>query len=118
MSEVAKCFGRNLLSRRKQTGFSQEELGFRAGLHRTEVSLLERGTRIPRIDTVVKLAGALEISPSDLLDGMAWNPGTTTEGRFIETAVPGLGLVTRRFEIERHGGGTSPREDGCSEIAD
>jgi hypothetical protein len=59
---------------------------------------------VPRVDTLVKLASALEISPSDLLEGMVWSPASTTEGRFIETAVPGLGLVHRRFEVERHGG--------------
>ncbi len=62
---------------------------------------------MPRIDTAIKLAGALDISPCDLLDGMVWTPGSTTEGRFIETTVSGLGLVTRRFEVERNG------EGGC-----
>jgi len=44
----------------------------RAGLHRTEVSLIERGERVPRLDTIVKLAGALEMEPCALLVGMAW----------------------------------------------
>lgn len=44
----------------------------RAGLHRTEVSLVERGERLPRLDTIVKLAGALEEEPCELLRGMAW----------------------------------------------
>lgn len=101
----ADRFAQNLRRYRRRAGLSQEQVGFRADLHRTEISLLERGARIPRIDTVVKLAGALEISLPDLLDGMVWTPGSTTEGRFIETAVPGLGLVTRRFEVERHGRG-------------
>jgi transcriptional regulator with XRE-family HTH domain len=50
----------------------QEKLALLAGLHRTEVSLLERGGREPRIGTVLKLAGPLEVSPNDLLDGLAW----------------------------------------------
>lgn len=103
MLEVRRQFGENLTRCRKTAGISQEELGFRAALHRTQIGVLERGARLPRIDTLVKLAGASEISPCDLLDGMVWKPGTTTEGRFIETAVPGLGLVTRRFEVERNG---------------
>jgi len=107
VSEVSALFAENLLRLRKEAGFSQEDLGLRAALHRTEISLLERGTRIPRIDTLVKLAGALEIAPCDLLEGIVWRAGTATEGRFIETAIPGLGLVTRRFEVERHGGGGS-----------
>jgi transcriptional regulator with XRE-family HTH domain len=37
----------------------------------TEVGLLERAERMPRIDTLVKLAAALSIPPSDLLKGIA-----------------------------------------------
>lgn len=62
VTEVAKRFGENLVRCRKRTGFSQEALGLRASLNRTEISLLERGTRVPRIDTLVKLAAALEVS--------------------------------------------------------
>jgi transcriptional regulator with XRE-family HTH domain len=102
---VAQQFGANLVRCRKRAGFSQEELGSLASLHRTAIGLLERGARMPRIDTLIKLATALEVPPSDLLDGMVWKPGTTTEGRFIDTSVAGLGLVTRRFEVERHGDG-------------
>jgi transcriptional regulator with XRE-family HTH domain len=101
---IARQFGANLLRARKRAGLSQEETAVRASLHRTEIGLLERGERTARIDTLVKLAGGLDISPCDLLDGMVWTPGSTTEGRFIETVVPGLGLVTRRFEVE-HGRG-------------
>jgi transcriptional regulator with XRE-family HTH domain len=60
----------------------QEELGFRASLHRTEIGELERGVRLPRIDTVVKLAGALSVPPGDLLKGVAWSPGRERLGRF------------------------------------
>jgi len=55
----------------------------RAGLHRTEIGLLERGARIPRIDTLLKLAAALDIDPSKLLDGINWMPGESLPGRFI-----------------------------------
>jgi transcriptional regulator with XRE-family HTH domain len=104
--DCARRFGENLVRCRKQAGLSQEALGERANLHRTAIGLLERGARVPRIDTLVKLAAALEVSPHDLLDGMVWKPGTKTDGRFIDTAVMGLGLVTRRFEVERHGDGS------------
>lgn len=80
--DVAACFAENLVRCRKRADLSQEALGVRASLHRTEISLLERGTRIPRIDTLVKLAGALSISPCDLLDGIAWRPGSASVGGF------------------------------------
>lgn len=73
--DIAARFGRNLLGCRKRAGISQEELGVRASLHRTQVGLLERGGRLPRIDTLAKLAGALGVPASELLDGIAWRPG-------------------------------------------
>jgi transcriptional regulator with XRE-family HTH domain len=80
---VAERFGENLLRCRRGVGVSQEELGFRAGLHRTEIGQLERGVRLARIDTLVKLAGALSVPPGDLLKGLAWKPGKTRPGRFL-----------------------------------
>lgn len=82
---VAKRFGANLARCRKRVGISQEELGFRASLHRTEVGQLERGVRLARIDTLVKLAGALSIDPGDLLDGLSWEPGETVSGSFTDS---------------------------------
>jgi transcriptional regulator with XRE-family HTH domain len=80
--DVAARFGQNLARCRKQAGMSQEELGIRASLHRTEIGILERGARCPRIDTLVKLAGALAVPPAELLEGIAWRPGGTTTGEF------------------------------------
>jgi len=83
--EVARRFGDNLVRCRKRAGLSQEELGFRASLHRTQVGILERGARSPRIDTLVKLAGALDVSVDELLDGIAWRPGSARLGGFQAT---------------------------------
>jgi transcriptional regulator with XRE-family HTH domain len=80
--DVAARFGENLILYRRRANLSQEELGFRASLHRTEIGQLERGVRLARIDTLIKLAGALSIPPGDLLKGIAWTPGGTRVGRF------------------------------------
>jgi transcriptional regulator with XRE-family HTH domain len=80
--DLALAFGRNLLRARRRASLSQEEVTIRAGLHRTEVSQLERGHRVPRIDTLVKLAGALEVPPGELLEGISWLPGHLAEGAF------------------------------------
>lgn len=61
---------------------SQEELGTLAQLHRTEIGMLEHGTRLARVDTLMKLAGALEISPSELLEGIHWTAAPRDEGFF------------------------------------
>lgn len=83
MVNVAERFAENLLIHRRRAGLSQEALGFRAEVHRTEIGQLERGHRLPRIDTVVKLAGALGIDPALLLAGIVWAPGEPTSGRLV-----------------------------------
>jgi transcriptional regulator with XRE-family HTH domain len=69
-------FAVNLRKARQAKKVSQEELGFRCELHRTEISLLERGGREPRLGTIVKLAGALDVTPEDLCSGISWNVKT------------------------------------------
>jgi transcriptional regulator with XRE-family HTH domain len=89
---VLSQVGKNLLRHRKRRGLSQENLAIHASLHRTEIGLLERGERIPRVDTLIKLAGALGISPGELLDGISWEPGYRQPGQFEASAredVPG-----------------------------
>jgi transcriptional regulator with XRE-family HTH domain len=67
-------FAANLRHARTKVGISQEELGHRCDLHRTEISLLERAGREPRLSTIVKLAGSLETTPAELCAGIAWQP--------------------------------------------
>ena len=81
--EVARRFGENLRRLRKGAGISQEELGLRCSLHRTEIGLLERGARVPRIDTLIKIASGLGVRiDCKLLDGISWTPATTEAGGF------------------------------------
>jgi transcriptional regulator with XRE-family HTH domain len=79
---VAFRFGQNLRRCRQLAGLSQEELGERAELHRTEVGRLERGDRIPRIDTLLRLAGAMAIRPEELVEGIHWAPVQARHGAF------------------------------------
>ena len=80
--DIAARFGDNLARCRRRADLSQDELSVRASLHRTEVSQLERGLRLPRIDTLVKLTASLEVSADELLAGIAWDPGDTRVGKF------------------------------------
>jgi transcriptional regulator with XRE-family HTH domain len=61
-------FADNLRQQRLQQGLSQEALGHAAGLHRTEISLLERARRDPRLTTISRLARALKIPAATLLN--------------------------------------------------
>jgi transcriptional regulator with XRE-family HTH domain len=74
MDAKRKRFAANLNGARKASGISQEELGARTGMHRTEVSLLERGGREPRLGVLLKLAAALETTVEALCAGISWTP--------------------------------------------
>jgi transcriptional regulator with XRE-family HTH domain len=80
--DFVEVFAANLVRCRKLVSISQEELGFRASLHRTEIGMLENAERLPRIDTLVKLCGALQVEPSVLLKGLSWEAGETRVGHF------------------------------------
>jgi transcriptional regulator with XRE-family HTH domain len=80
--DIAGQFGDNLARVRREADLSQDELSVRASVHRTEISQLERGLRVARIDTLIKLAASLEASPAELLAGIAWTPGESRRGSF------------------------------------
>ena len=65
--DIRTVLAKNLKRIREERGYSQEDLAFRADLHRTYVSGVERGVRNPTIVIVQKLAEALEVEAKDLL---------------------------------------------------
>ena len=73
-------FGANLLRVRQARRLSQESLAELAGIQRTQITHIENGRREPRVLTLVRLAGALEVDVSILLEGIAWKPGGPGHG--------------------------------------
>jgi transcriptional regulator with XRE-family HTH domain len=72
VEEIRKQFAANLRAARERSGLSQEALAEACQLHRTEISLLERCKRSPRLETLVILARGLELgSPGELLKGIS-----------------------------------------------
>ena len=61
-----RAFGAAVRLRREELGLSQEALGYKAHVHRTYVSDVERGARNPTVKVIWKLAVALETEPSTL----------------------------------------------------
>lgn len=71
MESVREQFAANLRRHRTRVGLSQEALADVCDLHRTEISLLERCKRSPRLETIVILSRGLELSsPAELLEGI------------------------------------------------
>ena len=65
--DIRRQVGRNLKRIRKERGWSQEELAFESGLHRTYISGIERGIRNPTITVIYKIADALGTEPEALV---------------------------------------------------
>jgi transcriptional regulator with XRE-family HTH domain len=90
LNGLRRRFGENLIRLRSRVDLSQEETAERAGLHKTEISLLERGLRLPRLDTVIKLAGAIEAEPCELLTGMVYRAGRVKRGEWVRRGASAL----------------------------
>jgi transcriptional regulator with XRE-family HTH domain len=87
---VSDRFGENVLRIRQARKLTQESLAAMARIHRTQITLIETGRRQPGIETVVRLAGALEVSPGSLFDGIRWDLGS---GEFVVADPPELPRV-------------------------
>jgi transcriptional regulator with XRE-family HTH domain len=61
-------FGQKMKRARTRKAISQEALADRAGLHRTYISDIERGTRNVSLLNIQKIAKALRVKPSSLLE--------------------------------------------------
>ena len=66
--DIIRVFADNLKRYRVERGLSQEHLAELCGLHRTYISDIERGTRNVSLENVQRLALALELAPSKLLE--------------------------------------------------
>jgi transcriptional regulator with XRE-family HTH domain len=66
--DVRNRLAKNVRLLRRRKGWSQEAFAEEAGLHRTYISDLERGSRKPTITVVDKLATALGVTVGQLLD--------------------------------------------------
>lgn len=65
---VMITFGRNVQIARQTLNISQEELAFRAGLHRTYIGMVERAERSISLQNAKKIADALNLTLDSLLE--------------------------------------------------
>lgn len=85
---LGERFARNLFAARRRAGLTQKQLAERAGMHGTEICIYEQGQRLPRLDTLMKLAGSLKAPAGELLDGIEWLP-EQTRGKGVWIIRPG-----------------------------
>ena len=94
--DASERFGENLLRIRQARKLSQENLAERAGIHRTQISLLEGGRRQPRLETLVRLAGALDVPIESAVRGDPLGTGRGRRGRFQVADPPELPRLSSR----------------------
>lgn len=70
MQPVLLALGKRMRELRDKQGFSQEAFADHCGLHRTAISLIERGKRVPSLTTLLTISSGFGISLSELLRGV------------------------------------------------
>jgi len=68
--KLLKEFGKMLQAKRKVLGVSQEDFAEMVGVHRTYIGMLERGEKNVTLRNLSRLAKALKISISELVEGL------------------------------------------------
>lgn len=66
--QILREFGLRIQQERRKLGISQEELAYRAGLHRTYIGMIERAERNITLENIKKLADALQLRIKDLFE--------------------------------------------------
>jgi transcriptional regulator with XRE-family HTH domain len=66
-SNILIKFGENVREKRKEKGLSQEQLSFKADLHRTYIGMIERAEKNITLSNIEKIAKALEVEIIELL---------------------------------------------------
>ncbi len=69
MEDELLWFGQRIKELRRLKNMSQEDLAYRAGLDRTYISSIERGKRNVSLKNIIKVADALGVKPSTILEG-------------------------------------------------
>ncbi len=67
-TNILIIFGKNVRNIRRLKGLSQEELAFKANLHRTYIGMIERAEKNITLLNIEKIAKALEIDIKDLIN--------------------------------------------------
>jgi len=87
--EALARFADNLYRTREQVGLSQRDAANLAALTRASLDKFENGEAIPKLDVVIRIAGAYAMSVGELVDGIRWQP------TFVDVIGPPRYVVVR-----------------------
>ena len=94
MTDIAKIIGQRIRNYRTQKGLSQEKLAELAGCHPTYIGQLERGEKNATLESVEKIASAMDISLSELFDKLGKSGGNNIAAKCYD-------LVASKNEAEQ-----------------
>jgi transcriptional regulator with XRE-family HTH domain len=66
-SAFLQALGQRIRALRKEKGWSQQDLAYRIGMEKSNLSVIENGKSNPQILTLVRIACTLEVQPLELL---------------------------------------------------
>ena len=85
MNDLLALLGKRIQGLRAARNWSQEEFAHVSGFHRTYIGQIERGEKNMSFDNLAKVADALGVTMSTLLDGL--ENGTAPEAKSLQGAV-------------------------------
>ena len=94
MSDIAKIIGQRIRNYRTQKGLSQEKPADLVGCHPTYIGQLERGEKNATLESVEKIASAMDISMSELFDKLGKSGGNNIAAKCYD-------LVASKNEAEQ-----------------
>ncbi len=65
--------GKSIRKKRLEKNWRQEDLAEKANLSSSYVGMIERGEKMPRLETFIIIANVLEVSADELLSGVITN---------------------------------------------
>ena len=77
MSDITKILGKRIRNYRKSAGLSQEKLAEFSGCHATYIGQIERGEKNATVESIEKIAVALNVSMSTLFTDIGVKDGKT-----------------------------------------
>lgn len=94
MNDIAILLGQRIRALRTTKGLSQEELAFRASISTNHLGQIERAIKNPTLDTINKIAQALEVSLPELLDFNTATQANETENVIINKILAQLSTTS------------------------
>jgi transcriptional regulator with XRE-family HTH domain len=87
--EARMRFAANVERVCRQRDYSVDRLAERSGIEKEELEAIMRGATEARVDAIIRLAGALEVTPGELYEGVAWVPDGEGGGELRIEEPPG-----------------------------